>query len=209
MDTAQMDEIFSTNLALFDFVPVFFFLIGAYFAVQITVQIGGMNCGRIAAASSVIIFLGGFLKAVWKLLYTAGVIDIQILRESQYFLIAPGYVVFFFVVAWMAYREKLGAKRSVLILAMATWKIPLLILMTLSSIGVQGGFAYISFRRGVPIAAAGFLLALVCLVSMGALASGEQTISRQWIEEAVNALGQFGFLLGSFWLHRKMTLSQT
>jgi hypothetical protein len=36
---------------------------------------------------------------------------------------------------------------------------------------------------------------------MGALASGEQTLARQWIEEGINTAGELGFMVGTILLH--------
>jgi len=40
------------------------------------------------------------------------------------------------------------------------------------------------------------------ILAMGALASAEQTITMQWIEESINTLGNSGFMLGSILLHK-------
>jgi hypothetical protein len=58
------------------------------------------------------------------------------------------------------------------------------------------------------MAAAGFIVAFLCLVAMGALASGTQTVARQWIEESINTAGQIGFAVGSFLLYRNLIVSQ-
>jgi hypothetical protein len=94
------------------------------------------------------------------------------------------------------------------LLLMATWKIPFLIVMTLTSMGVQGILTYVSFQRKAKLAAAGFIVAFLCLVGMGALTSGEQTLVRQWIEQSVNTVGQLGFMVGSILLHQDVVGSQ-
>jgi hypothetical protein len=94
-------------------------------------------------------------------------------------------------------------------LAIATWKIPLLILMTLASMGVQGILTYVAFRRNAKLAAVGFIVAFLCLVGMGALASGEQTSARQWTAQSVNTVGQLGFMVGSILLFQKIAKLKT
>jgi len=192
-------ETYPISIALFDFIPVTMFLVGAFFLVRIALQMRGSPCGRMAMAGALLVFLGGFLKAVWKLLYAANVADVRWMSEVQFAMVAPGFLALLVTAILLARGRK---KAAAPLLAIAPWKIPLLAIMTLSSMGAQGILAYLSFRRRVPLAAAGFIVAFLCLVAMGNMASGEQTIAKQWIEESINTLGQLGFMLGAILLHR-------
>ena len=204
-----MIQAYPLSLALFDFLPVIFFLIGAIFLVGISSIMCGRRCRNLAITGSLLIFFGGLTKAVWKLLFTIGVGDFLLLSEIQFVLVAPGFLILLIVVIKMASSERSGYKENAELLpAIATWKIPFLIVMTLSSLGVQGLLAYISFRHKAIVAAFGFILAFICLLGMGAMASGEQTLTRQWVEETVNTAGQFGFMVGCFFLYRSITRSQ-
>jgi hypothetical protein len=204
-----MEDTYPLALALFDFVPVAFFLTGAIFLVRTAMRMCGPRCGRLAIAGSLLIFTGGFLKAVWKLLFTIGVGDYLLLSESQFPLVAPGFLILLIAVIMMARSDREArANNSASILLMATWKIPLLIIMTLTSMGVQGILTYISFQRKAKLAAAGFIVAFLCLVSMGALASGEQTLAMQWVAQSVNSFGQLGFMVGSMLLFQNIADSQ-
>ena len=196
-----MEETYPLALALFDFMPVIFFLIGAIYLVRIATRMCGTRCRRLAIIGSLLIFLGGFLKALWKLLVATGVGDFQLMSEAQFALVAPGFALLLVVVIWMARSEgNLAKGEDTLIPAIAVWKIPLLIVMTLASMGVMGILTYIAFRHKAKLAAAGFIVAFLCLVGMGSMASGEQTLARQWIEQSVNALGQLGFMIGTIFL---------
>ena len=200
-----MEESYPLTLALFDFVPVAFFLTGAIFLVRTAIRMCGRRWGRLAIAGSLLIFMGGFLKAIWKLLYTVGVGDFQLLSESQFPLVAPGFLVLLIVVIMMARRERIEkSSNAVLMLAISTWKIPLLIIMTLASMGVQGILTFLAFHRNVKLAAVGFIVAFLSFFSMGALASGEQTLAMQWIAQSVNSFGQLGFMVGSILLFRNI-----
>lgn len=193
-------ETYPLSIALFDFVPVMMFLVGAFFLVRIAIQMRSSPCGRMAMAGSLLVFLGGFLKATWKLLYAANLADIRWMSEVQFALIAPGFLALLVTAILMARgRRKVAAPP---VMAIAAWKIPLLAVMTLSSMGAQGILAYLSFRRRVPLAAVGFIIAFLCLVGMGGMASSEQTIVKQWIEESINTLGQLGFMIGAILLQR-------
>jgi hypothetical protein len=88
------------------------------------------------------------------------------------------------------------------VFAMALWKIPFLFMMTLSSLGAEGILTYMAFKRGLRLAGAAFAIGVMGLLAMGALASADQTIAIQWIEESINTVGNCGFMLGSMWLYR-------
>ena len=203
-----MSEAYPLTLALLDFLPVIFFLIGAIFFVGISTKMCGFRCGNLAITGSLLIFLGGFSKAVWKLFFTIGLGDYLLLSELQFVLVAPGFLILLIVVIMMARSERSDEKGNAEFLpAIATWKIPFLVVMTLSSLGVQGVLAYIAFRHKVRVATLGFIIAFLCLLGMGSMASAEQTLTNQWVEEIVNASGQFGFMVGCVFLYRSITRS--
>ena len=115
-----MEETYPLALALFDFVPVIFFLIGAIYLVRIATRLCGMCCRRLTIIGSLLIFLGGFLKALWKLLFTTGVGDYRLIGEIQFALVAPGFVLLLIAVIWIARSESMGEKnKEVLIAAIA------------------------------------------------------------------------------------------
>jgi len=195
-------ETYPISLALFDFIPTIAFLIGGYFLVKISLMMHSRRCSQLAAASVLLIFMGGFLKATWKLLYATGTADVRLMSEVQFFLVAPGFFIMMIVAILVARRRR--ETIEIPLLAIAPWKIPLLAIMVLSSMAANGILTYVSFKRGVPLAATGFIISFLCLVAMGAMASGEQTLARQWMEEGVNAIGQIGFAGGAFLLHQNV-----
>jgi hypothetical protein len=74
--------------------------------------------------------------------------------------------------------------------------------MTVTSLGAHGMLTYIAFRRKAPRAAAGFIIAFLGVLAMGGMASAQQTIALQWIEESINSVGQLGFMAGSILLYK-------
>jgi len=192
-----MNETYSIGLALLDFVPNIAFLVGAFFLVKIALLVRGTKCSRMVMAGSLLIALGGILKATWKLLYAANVGDFQLMSQAQFVLVAPGFLAILVAVIIMARKS---TKVAMPLLALAGWKMPFLFVMTLCSLGAQGILAYISFQRKAKLAAVGFIIAFMGLLAMGGLASAEQTVAMQWIEESINSLGQIGFMFGSILL---------
>ena len=195
-----MTETYTLGLALFDFVPNLLFLSGAYFLVKLANLISGKGTGRIMATGTVLIFLGGILKASWKLLYTLKIADIQLFNQALFILQAPGFVLMFLSVFRFT---KIRVPKSSEMPLIAFWKIPLLAITTLSSLGSYGILTFLSFQRGKIIAAWCFILTIVIVLGMSGMASGvNQTIGMQWVEEVVNSFGQLMFATGSWVLSR-------
>ena len=194
---------YSISLVLFDFVPVFAFLVGAFYLVKISLSHRGKPCGRMMMAGTALVFAGGFFKATWKLFYTLDIGDYKLLSELQFILSAFGFFAMLVSVILLArsFRDKSAGG---VVMAIAAWKIPFLAIMTLTSLGAQGILVYISFQKKARQAAGFFIIAVICMLGMAGLASSvEQTVTMQWIEETINSIGQISFALGSFLLHRK------
>jgi hypothetical protein len=197
-----MSEEYSLWLCLLDFVPNLAFLVGAFYLVRWVRQTGSrLSVGAMTVGSS-LVFLGGTLKAIWKLLYTMGIGDFWLLSEAQFMLLAPGFLAMLASVLLVLKQERTGWEPGSL--AMAPWKIPLLATMTLASLGLQGILSYVAFRRKAYLAVAMYIVAILCMLGMAGLASGEQNIARQWIEEGINSTGQIAFALGSYLLYSRV-----
>lgn len=194
-----MSETHYLGLCLLDFVPNLAFLVGAYYLVR-WVRLTSTLLSVVAMiAGSSLVFLGGTLKAIWKLLYTMGMGDFWLLSELQFILLAPGFLAMLASVLLVLKQERKSWKPG--LLTMAPWKIPLLATMTLGSLGLQGILSYIAFRRKAYVAAAMYIVAILCMLGLAGLASGERSIARQWIEEGINTTGQIAFALGSYLLY--------
>jgi hypothetical protein len=166
---------------MLDFVPNLAFLVGAYFLVR-WVRLTSNRLSVVAMiAGSSLVFLGGTLKAIWKLLYTIGIGDFWLLSELQFILLAPGFLAMLASVLLVLKQERKSWKPG--LLAMAPWKIPLLATMTLGSLGLQGILSYMAFRRKAYLAATMYIVAILCVLGLAGLTGGEQSIARQWIEE--------------------------
>lgn len=194
-------EAYPLSLAIFDFVPTFFFLIGAFFLAKTAVICRGIRSARMLMLGAILVFLGGFFKALWKLLYAAQIADIRWMGELQFFLLGIGFLAIFVSTLLMVRKPKNSAPVA-LFFGLAPWKIPFLFLMTTTSLGAEGILAYIAFQRNLRWAAVGFVMGVLGILAMGAFASAEQSVAMQWVEETINTIGQGGFMLGSILLYR-------
>lgn len=187
----------SIPLALFDFVPVIFGALGAFIVARRT----GWIPAYVGAA---LIFAGGLSKATWKLLAASGMADIPRLADSLFPLMGCGFLLLA-VAAWGARSVPIAvllvglAGVGVVAPAIAPWY---LIAVILGSTALYGALARDAWRvRDVRTVS----LLAVCLAAaytLGPLAGREQTLSLQWIEQSINAVGQAAFALAAWRLMR-------
>jgi hypothetical protein len=195
-----MAEQYSIGLCLLDFIPNIAFIIGGIFLFLLARNTQGNKTAILMLSGAILIFTGGTLKALWKLLYTLGIADIKLFSEAQFTLLAPGFLLMLLATIILARTPAPSAPLSLI----APWKIPFLATMTLCSLGTQGILAYISFKRDSKLSAYFFIVAILCMFGMAGMASGStQTVANQWIEEVMNTIGQISFATGSFLLYRR------
>ena len=199
-----MSETYSLGLSLLDFVPNLAFLVGAYYLVRLVRLTSSTLSLVLMIAGSFLVLLGGTTKALWKLLYTLGIGDYWLLGELQFMLLAPGFLAMLVSLVLVLRQER--KRWETALVAMAPWKIPLLATMTLSSFGVYGILSYMALRRKARLAAGMYILTILCTLGMAGLAGGEQSVTRQWIEEGINTLAQVAFALGSYLLYSRFVM---
>lgn len=195
-----MNETYSVEMALMDFLPNIAFLVGAFFLVKMVLRLRSRACARMLMLGTFLVFMGGFTKATWKLLASLGT-DITFLGQMQFVLSGIGFLGMVVTVILLARNAKIA--KGAPMLAMAAWKIPFLAVMTISSLGAQGILTYLSFKWGSKVAGYLFIVAVLCMLGMAGMSSGEQTISRQWIEQTINLVGQSCFAGGAILLEKK------
>jgi hypothetical protein len=196
-----MTQTYTLELALFNFIPNIAFLIGAYYLIRMTSKVCAKSCKWLTLIGSFLIVIAGVLKVTWKLLFTLGWANIFWMSDIQFVLMAPGYLLVFIAIMLFACQLRSNYE-SLPALLLVAWKIPFLAVMTLASVGTHVVLIHLSLKHRSRLGAISFLLSLIFLLSMGALASGEQTIARQWLEEWINAFAQTGFAIGAWLLYQ-------
>ena len=187
------------GLSLLDFVPNLAFLFGTIYLIRWTRTYGSRFSQFTMSIGAILVLMGGTTKAIWKLIYTLELGDIRLLGEPQFILLAPGFTLMFLSSLSMAKGESGIRGMS----AMALWKIPLLAVMTISNLGLLVTLSSFAYRRAVRSAAFFFGVSVVCMLAMAGMATAEQSITQQWIEEIVNSLGQIAFARGSYLICEK------
>jgi hypothetical protein len=189
-------------LALFDFIPVIAFLIGGWFLVLLARRECQSLCANLMLIGVILIFIGGFTKALSKLIFAVNGSGMEYLGNMQFIFHAPGFLLMF-IASLMLYKSWIQRSAPAALSAMAVWKIPLLSVMTICSIGLNITLSLLAFRKSVHFAGVFFLISMVITLGMAGMSGGKQTISREWIEETTNTLGQGFFALASYLLYRK------
>ena len=191
----------SVPMALVDFLPVILFIISA-----ITLQRGlyyRMSKGAFAvfSAGTIMVICAGIFKASWKLLYGAGICDFARLNQAFFPMQSVGCLLAGIAVIAMVFfkqdstGEKLYAAGAP---AVFSGTVIFIAAMVLGALGLCGGLAVESRRRGKTKAFILFILTFIFLLMMGYLGTKDfAKPSMNWIGEGINLVGQGFFLLAS------------
>jgi len=199
-----MEEVyeFSVLMGLADFVPVILFLISLVLMQRDLYNKMPKYAFACFAAGTINVFTAGFLKALWKTLYAAGVCDFQVLNtmflptQSLGFLLAGLGIILMFT----------GRKSTALSAAVPTVFKGTVVFISMMVLGLGTICACMSVlaarmkKKGlIPI----FVLCFFAYMAMGYLGSrGDNSASANWIEQGVNTLGMILLLWGVLGLHK-------
>jgi hypothetical protein len=188
---------FSVGMALFDYIPVLFFAIGAIILIGDLYNKMSKLVFTIFASGVVNVMLAGFFKATWKLLVASGIDGFDKLDAMFFPLQTVG-----FLFAGVAIVMMLAGKKKAH-LAME----PLTLICIIGMVGglacLDAGLCVLAKKLKKPVAIVIFAVSFVCCLGMGYLSSKDFTeASMNWIAEFVNFFGQGLFLLGAWMLHK-------
>ncbi|MBQ5951626.1 MAG: hypothetical protein IJL66_05760 [Lachnospiraceae bacterium] len=194
---------YSVPMAAVDFIPVLLFGIAAAVLQRDLYEKMSKGVFALFAAGTIDVFLAGFLKALYKLLYAAGVCDFQPLTQMFFPLQAIG-----FLLAGLAMLRVKAPRREATALSVAALPVfkgtmIFVVLMVLGLGMMDACLARIALRLKKKPAAILFAVSFVFCLGMGYLASKDFTQSyMNWVAEGVNVIGQGAFLAGALMLHK-------
>lgn len=191
---------FTIPMALMDFVPVVFFGIAAAL-LQLDLY-NKMRCEAFGlfAAGTINIFAAGFLKAMWKLLYAAGVCDFAALNTMFLPVQSIG-----FLLAGVGIVLMLTAKKSVLaaVPPLFSGSVIFIMMMVLGLGAICTCLSILAVKLKKKGAVVLFALAFLCSMGMGAMAGQDVTLAWvNWAEQGINCVSQGLLLWGVLTLHR-------
>ena len=196
-------------MALVDYIPVCCFLI-ASIVLQRTLY-AEMSKGAFAlfAAGTIMVFVAGFFKATWKLLFAAGTCDFQALNQSFFPMQSTGFLLAGLgCVALAFFRQQADGGQGALAGAAAPAAFKGTFVFVAAMVAgvalMDFSLAKIARRRGAALAATLFVVSFVFALGMGYLSSKDfASPAMNWIAEGVNVCGQAIFLVASIILARK------
>ena len=196
-------------MALVDYIPVCCFLI-ASIVLQRTLY-AEMSKGAFAlfAAGTIMVFVAGFFKATWKLLYAFGICDFQALNQSFFPMQSTGFLLAGLgCVALAFFRQQADGGQSALAGAAAPAAFKGTFVFVAAMVAgvalMDYSLAKIARKRGAALAATLFAVSFVFALGMGYLSSKDfANPAMNWIAEGVNVCGQAIFLVASIILARK------
>lgn len=193
---------FTVPMALMDFLPVAFFGVTAMFLLRDLYNKMFKGAYALLAAGSVNVFLAGFCKALWKLLYAANICDFVVLEKMFMPVNSLGLL---FV--GLSLIGMLCWKRKNVILSAAppvfASSLPFIMMMVVGLGGLCAGLSVVAAKMKKAPVMVLFILSFVCAMAMGYMSSQDSTQAWvNWAEQSINTASQLCLMLGTIVLHR-------
>lgn len=192
---------FTVPMALMDYLPVFFFGVTAVLLLRDLYNKMFKGAYALLAAGSVNVFLAGFCKATWKLLYAANICDFVALEK----MFMPVNSLGLLFVGLSLIGMLIWKRKSAMLAAPPVFagSIVFILAMVVGLGGLCAGLSVLSakMKKGWTIAL--FVVCFVLSMAMGYLGTKDSTLAWvNWAEQSVNALSQLSLMVGTIVLHK-------
>ena len=209
-------ETYTLGLALEDFIPVIFSSIGLYFVSRMVKNVDA-RLGQMATIGFILVSIGGFLKAIWKLTMAATNTQVNIawLDKGMFMWMSVGFTLLAFALwfmseirsgkrqpnrIWLGPSIVLGLSLVAILftgfpdLTVNTWRFILLGVMTIGNVVMVILLIQQARYNNLNTMAWLFLANIVIVFVLSGLARmPEQSIPLQWTEQLLNTFGQGAF----------------
>ena len=193
---------FTVPMALMDFVPVVFFGITAVLLIQDLSNKMNKAVFTLFAAGCFNVFLAGFCKALWKLLYAANVCNFVALEEMFMPVNSIGLLLVGVSLILMVCLKKKSCVFSAAPVAL-TSSMPFIMMMVVGLGGMCASLSILAKKMKKGKVMILFILSFVCAMAMGYMSSRDSTLSWvNWAEQSINTVSQLCLLLGTAALHK-------
>jgi hypothetical protein len=192
---------FTIPMALMDFVPVVFFGITAVLLINDLSNKMRKAVFTLFAAGCFNVFLAGFCKALWKLLYAANICDFAALEEMFMPVNSLGLLFVGLSLIGMLCWKK-NAVFSVAPPVFAS-SMPFIMLMVVGLGGLCAGLSIVAAKMKKSSVMILFILSFVCAMAMGYMSSQDASLAWvNWVEQSINTISQLCLMLGVIALHK-------
>ena len=180
---------FTIPMALMDFVPVLCFGYAAALLQRDLYNKMRKSHFALFAAGTINIFTAGLLKAVWKLLYAAGICDFHALNTMFLPVQSIGFLLAGLgIVLMMTSRKKVMLAVAPPVFSGSMIFIMMMVLGLGSICTVLSILAVKMKKKGAMVL---FVLAFLCSMGMGAMSGQDSTQAWvNWTEQSINCVGQ-------------------
>ena len=194
---------FTVPMALMDFVPVIFFGITAVILLRDLYNKMFKGAYALLAAGSVNVFLAGFCKALWKLLYAANICNFVALEEMFMPVNSLGLLFVGLGLIGMLCWKKKGGMLSVAPPIFAS-SMPFIMMMVVGLGGMCAGLSVVAAKMKKAPVMILFILSFACAMAMGYMSSRDSTLAWvNWVEQSLNTVSQGCLMIGTILLHKK------
>ena len=194
---------FSVAMGLMDFVPV------AFFAVTSMILLGDLYnkmCKGVFAlfsAGSINVFLAGFCKALWKLLYAANICDFQPLEQIFLPVNSIGLLLVGMSLILMLCRKSKNVTVLSVAPAVVSGSLVFIMMMVLGLGGMCAAMSILAAKLKKKGTVVLFVLSFVCAMGMGYMSSQDSSLAWvNWVEQSINTVSQLCLMLGTVALHK-------
>ena len=193
---------FSVPMALVDYIPVAFFAATALLLLQDLYGKMSKSAYVLLAGGSVNVFMAGFFKATWKLLYAANICNFVALEEMFMPVNSLGLLFVGLSLIGMLIWKRKSAMLSVAPPVFAS-SMPFIMMMVLGLGGLCVGLSILAAKMKKGKFMTLFILSFVCAMAMGYMSSQDSTQSWvNWVEQSINTVSQLCLMLGVIALHK-------
>lgn len=194
---------FTVPMALMDFVPVAFFGVTAVILLRDLYNKMSKGMYALLAAGSVNVFMAGFCKALWKLLYAANICDFVALEEMFMPVNSLGLLFVGIALVGMLCWKRKSVMLSAAPVAL-TSSMPFIMMMVLGLGGMCAGLSVLAAKMKKTPVMVWFILSFVCAMAMGYMSSQDSTQAWvNWVEQSINTVSQLCLMAGTIVLHKK------
>ena len=195
---------YSVPMALADFIPVLLFGAAAVLLQRDLYRKMVKGAYALFAAGTINVFMAGFLKALYKLLYALEVCDFQPLTQMFFPLQALGFLMAGCGALYIGTKKAKGEK-AFAVAALPVYKGTFVFVgLMVAGLGMMDfGLVRTAKKMRQPLACTLFIVSFVFSLGMGYLSSKDFSQSyMNWVTELVNIIGQASFFAAALILHK-------
>ena len=194
---------FSIPMGIIDFIPVIFFTIAAIILQRELYNKMSKGAFALFAVGTIDIICAGIAKALYKLLYAAGICDFKVLSDIFFPVQSIGFLLAGIgILAMLIHRQGKNAALSV-VPPVFTGTAIFVSCMCIGLAMIYIALCIISVKLKKPLLIIVFVLSFLCSLAMGYLSSKDFAQSyMNWLAQVINIAGQGLFFYGVIVLHK-------